>query len=78
MAKDGWTLTAWRMAPYESVATWVGPNSARAGVMTVRSAVDCTWTAQDGTTNTQRRYVVITLTGPNAEPIDYAIFDPRP
>ncbi len=60
-ARDGLTLTRWTLAPFDSVGTWIAPTNTPPGSITLRAAVDCTWTAMDGTQTAQRRYVVVTL-----------------
>ena len=60
---DGGKLAQWKMAPLESVGTWIGPANASAGSATVRAWVDCTWTESDGSKTDERRYVVVTLFG---------------
>ncbi len=60
---EGAKLVKWKMAPLESVGTWVGPANASAGSTTVRAWVDCTWADSDGSTTVERQYVVVTLFG---------------
>ncbi len=60
---DGAKLAKWKMAPLESVGTWVGQANASAGSTTVRAWVDCTWADSDGSTTVERQYVVVTLFG---------------
>jgi len=61
-SRDGIRLAAWRLAPLESVGTWIAPTNAPAGSMTLRAALTCTWARGDGSAETDARYVVVTLT----------------
>ncbi len=78
-ARDGWTLTEWKLADFDSVGTWVAPTKTPVGAMTMRAAVVCTWVAGDGRVSTQQRYVVVTLgsTPKGVKKEDFAMFAPR-
>lgn len=58
---DGAVLSAWKLAPLDSVATWIARTGPAGEAMTLRAAVDCTWTALDGRQTTRRRFVVLTV-----------------
>lgn len=76
LRRDGITLRGWKLAPFESVGTWVARTSALADTTTLRAAVDCTWVALDGEETTMRRFVVLrTVSKPEGlQRAEYAIF----
>ena len=78
-AKDGWHLKQWHLADFDSVGTWIAPTRVPVEGMTLRAALSCTWAAEDGRVERQRRYVVVTVsTGTSrAQQEDFAIFAPR-
>ena len=60
--RDGVALKNWRLAALDSVGTWIAQTDATANSMTLRAALDCTWTGRHGAESVQRRYVVVTMT----------------
>ena len=78
-ARDGLTLTECSLAPFDSVGTWIAPVNAPSGSIALRAAVDCTWTAMDGTATTEQRYLAVSLVNDQEDlrPTDCAIFAPR-
>ncbi len=59
--RDGINLVRWKMAPLDSVGTWIAFETGRTPVAIVRTWVDCTWSRPDGTEVTERRYAVINI-----------------
>jgi len=79
-ARDSWHLQKWQLAPFDSVGTWIAPTRVPAEGMTMRAALSCTWVAEDGRVEVQRRYVVVTISSASAagsRQEDFAIFEPR-
>ena len=79
LARDGLTLTTWRLASFDSAGTCVAPLRNPLGSYTVRAAVDCNYVLQDGQASSKRRFVAVTVTpkpeGPQTA--DFALFAPR-
>ena len=74
-ARDGHRLVSCDVAAFESVGVWIAPADGPGDSMTMRAAVNCTWVKGDGSKTTQRRYVVVTLTGQgeNEEVDEFAV-----
>jgi hypothetical protein len=78
-ARDGLNLSQWALAPFDSVGTWIAPTNTPRQSITMRAAVDCTWTATDEKVTKQRRYVILTLVcveDGTFRPADYAVVLP--
>ncbi len=79
--RDGQHLTKWTLAPLDSVSTWAfQTDTPIAGSVTLRAALDCTWTAGNGDSTTERRYVVVTVGTTDrggVQTSDYACIDAR-
>ncbi len=61
LKRDGVALKEWKLAPFDSVGTWVGRTNVGGGATVVRAAMECTWTSMGGEDTTQRRFVVVTM-----------------
>ena len=59
--RDGLRLDRWKMAPLDSVGTWIAFEIANTPAAIIRTCVDCTWVTPDGQEKTERRYAVITI-----------------
>jgi len=59
--RDGLRLDRWKMAPLESVGTWIAFEIGDTPNAIVRTWIDCTWVEPDGQEKTERRYAVITV-----------------